>query len=212
MNDILHFLEQLLHTVPLEVFVFIGTCIDEIISPIPAFFVLVPAGIAAHVLALPLWYLTVLAVISGVARALSGYILYLCADKLEDVLFAKGRKFFGATHKDIEKYGKKLAGQKRYTSWFLLFAMHALPVFPGTLLSLGSGFIRLPLSIFISATTLGSAVVAFFFLYIGYTGTQTAGLIRGLDTTTQVVTIVLIVIILGWLAVRYIKTKQRTRS
>jgi membrane protein DedA with SNARE-associated domain len=208
MNEILQFLEHLLHTVPLEVFVFIGTCIDEIISPIPAFFVLVPAGIAAHVQVLPIWYLAVLALISGVARAISGYVLYLCADKLENILFAGNRKFFGATHKDIERYGQKLATKSAATSWWLLFSMHALPVFPGTLLSLGSGFIRLRLSIFMSATALGSTVVAFFFLYLGYSGMQTAELLKQLDVTAQVITGILIVAAAVWLFMRYRKTKK----
>ncbi|HEU5121969.1 MAG TPA: VTT domain-containing protein [Candidatus Saccharimonadales bacterium] len=212
MNDILQFLEHLITTVPLEVFIFIGTCLDEIISPIPAFFVLIPAGIAADMQNLPLWYLIVLALISGVARTLSGYILYLCADKLEDILFARGRKFFGATHKDIERYGKKLAGANGAKSWWLLFAMHALPVFPGTLLSLGSGFIRLPLAIFTSATALGSALVALLFLYLGYTGMQTASLIKGLDATTQIITIVLLCSGFAWLFVRYRRTKQHPKK
>lgn len=208
MKDILQFLEHLMTAVPLEVFVFVGTCIDEIISPIPAFFVLVPAGIAAHVQTLPLWYLMVLGLISGIARAISGYVLYLCADKLEDVLFARGRKFFGVTHKDIEQYGKKLAGKNGLKSWLLLFTMHALPVFPGTLLSLGSGFIRLPLHIFASATALGSTVVAVFFLYLGYTGIQTAELLKHLDATTQIVTVVLACLVVSWLTIRHYQAKR----
>ncbi|SRR6266496_5535224 len=211
MNDIIHFLEQLLKAVPLELFVFIGTCIDEIISPIPAFLVLIPAGIAAHIQVLPWWYLGVLALISGVARALSGYILYLLADKLEDVLFANGRrKFFGYTHEQVESYGTKLGKEKPTKSWWLLFAMHALPIFPGTLLSLGSGFIRLPLSIFMSATTLGSSVTAVFFLYLGYSGVQTAELLNRLDTSAQIITAIFILLIATWLVWRYKKAKKQS--
>lgn len=211
MNDILQFLEHLITVVPLEVFVFVGTCIDEIISPIPAFFVLVPAGIAAHMQEVPLWYLWVLAIISGIARALSGYVLYLFADKLEDIIFAKKRKLFGHSHQDIEAYGERLGGKNKAKSWLLLFFMHALPVFPGTLLSLGSGFIRLPVVIFLSSTLLGSAVAAFFFLYMGYIGIQTATLINHLDTTTQLVTIGLILLIASLLLWRYLKTRRRTK-
>jgi membrane protein DedA with SNARE-associated domain len=209
MNDIVHFLEHLVKTVPLELFVFIGTCIDEIISPIPAFLVLIPAGIAAHIQVLPWWYLGILALISGVARALSGYILYLFADKLENVLFAGNRKFFGYTHKQIEAYGTKLGKEKPVKSWWILFTMHALPVFPGTLLSLGSGFIRLPLSIFMTATTLGSTVTAVFFLYLGYSGVQTAEILNRLDTSAQITTIALIVIVVAWLLWRYKKTRKK---
>jgi membrane protein DedA with SNARE-associated domain len=208
MNDLIRFLEHLMTILPLELFVFVGTCLDEIISPIPAFLVLVPAGVAAHVQGLPWFYLGVLALISGVARALSGYVLYLLADKLEDVLFANGRKFFGATHKEIETYGKKLGTQTPIKSWLLLFFMHALPVFPGTLLSLGSGFIRLPLGIFASATLFGSAVVAVFFLFLGYSGVQSAELLKGLDSTAQIITVAFVIIVLGWVLWRYRKSKK----
>jgi membrane protein DedA with SNARE-associated domain len=209
MNEIILFLEHLMSIVPLELFVFIGTCIDEIISPIPAFIVLIPAGIAAHVQSLPWWYLGVLALISGVARTLSGYLLYFLADRLENLMFGRGRKFFGYSHAEVEAYGAKLAKTSATKSWLLLFGMHALPVFPGTLLSLGSGFIRLPFSIFASATLLGSAVVAALLLYLGYSGVQTAELLKHLDTTSQIVTIVCIVLIASWLIWRYYKSRPR---
>lgn len=210
MNEIISFLTYLMSTVPLEAFVFIGTCIDELISPIPAFLVLIPAGIAAHVQGLPWWYLSVLAVISGVARTVSGYILYIFANKLEHILFRKGRMFFGYSHQQVESYGKKLAQTSGLRSWLLLFSMHALPVFPGTLLSLGSGFIRLPLSIFASATIGGASVSAAFFLYLGYSGTDTAETLKHLDTSAQIITIVLILALLLWLAYRYIRTRRHS--
>lgn len=194
--------------VPLEIFVFIGTCIDELVSPIPAFMVLVPAGVATHVQDIPVWYLGILALISGLARTASGYILYIFADKLEDVMFARGRKFFGYSHKDVERYGKTIGKKSRTKSWLLLFCMHALPVFPGTLLSLGSGFVRLPVSIFASATFLGSAVVAILFLYLGYSGLHTTELLKQLDTSAQIMTVVVILLVAIWLIWRHSKTKQ----
>jgi membrane protein DedA with SNARE-associated domain len=208
MNDLIRFIEHLMAVLPLEVFVFVGTCLDELISPIPAFLVLVPAGVAAHIQGLPWFYLGVLALISGIARALAGYVLYLLADKLEDVLFANGRKFFGTSHKEIEAYGKKLGTQSAAKSWWLLFFMHALPIFPGTILSLGSGFIRLPVGIFMSATLFGSAVVAVFFLFLGYSGMQSAELMKGLDSTAQIVTVILAIIVAGWLVWRYQKARK----
>ncbi len=204
------FFEHLIRAVPLEVFVFIGTVIDEIISPIPAFIVLIPAGIAAHVQEYALVYLLVLGIISAVARTTAGYILYLLADKLEDVLFANGRKLFGTSHREIETIGKKLGKYRARRSWWALFTMHALPVFPGTLLSLGSGFIRLKPVIFLTATLAGSFVSALFFLYLGYAGTQTATLLAKLDKISQVVTVIFILGIIAWLIIwRRRKTQKK---
>lgn len=199
----MEFFEHLIRTLPLELFVFIGTVIDEIVSPIPAFIVLIPAGIAAHVQEHGVGYLLILGIISAIARMLAGYILYLLADKLEDVLFANGRRLFGTSHKEIEEIGKKLGRYKAYRSWLTLFAMHALPVFPGTLLSLGSGFIRLKPIIFLTATLVGSLVSALFFLYLGYAGIQTATLLAKLDQISQIITIILLVATIVWLIIRY---------
>lgn len=205
------FFEHLIYLIPLELFVFIGTAIDEIISPIPAFVVLIPAGIAAHVQALPLWYLTILSIISAVARMLAGYLLYLLADKFEDILFARGRKFFGTSHADMEGFGKKLSSRKPIQSWLALFTMHALPIFPGVLLSLGSGFIRLRVDIFLTSTLAGSFFSALFFLLLGYTGTQTAAILSQLDQTAQIFTVLAIITALIWIIALQIR-KRRGRS
>lgn len=188
---------------------FIGTAIDEILSPIPAFIVLIPAGIAAHIQSHAIGYLLVLGVISAIARALSGYVLYLLADKLEDMLFKNGRKFFGTSHKEIESIGQRLGKYSPKRSWWALFMMHALPVFPGTLLSMGSGFIRLRKSIFISATLAGSFISALFFLYIGYAGIQTATLLSRLDTVSQAITALLLLGLITWLMVRHLKIRNK---
>lgn len=204
------FFEHLIHSVPLEVFVFIGTIIDEIISPIPAFIVLIPAGVAAHVQEHGLTYLLILGVISAIARMMAGYVLYLLADKLEDVLFANNRRLFGASHKEIETIGKKLGKYKARRSWTALFLMHALPVFPGTLLSLGSGFIRLRPAIFLTATLVGSFVSAIFFLYLGYAGIQTATLLTKLDKISQIITLILLAILIAWLVIRHKRKPRKT--
>jgi len=197
----MEFLDHLIHTVPIELFVFIGTIIDEVISPIPAFVVLIPAGITAHVQLLPWFYLFVLALISGVARTIAAGFLYIISDKIEDLLFAKGRKFLGTSHKDITHFGKKLNNQAPRKSWIALFVMHAMPVFPGTILSAGSGFIQLKPSIFITATLAGSTVSALFFLYLGYTGLETANILAHLDQTSQIVTVACIVGIIAWIVI-----------
>lgn len=205
------FFEQLIHVVPLELFVFIGTVIDEIISPIPAFVVLIPAGIAAHIQELPLWHVTILAVISAVARMCAGYILYLLADKLEDIVFARKRKFFGTSHADMEGFGKKLSNRKPTQSWLALFTMHALPIFPGVLLSLGSGFIRLRVDIFLTSTLAGSFFSALFFLLLGYTGTQTAAILGQLDQTAQLFTVLVLFTLIAWGAILRFRNKRRAR-
>lgn len=204
----IEFFEHLLRYLPLEVFVFIGTVIDEILSPIPAFIVLVPAGIAAHVQLHPLYYLLVLGIISAIARMLAGYVLYLLADRLEDVVFAHKRRLFSTSHKEIEAFGKRLGKYSPVQSWLALFFMHAMPVFPGSLLSLGSGFIRLRTDIFLTATLVGSFLSSLFFLYIGYAGVQTAALLSKLDVISQITTVIVLLLLASWLLWRHFHKKK----
>lgn len=194
----MQFPEHFIQHMPLELFVFLGTILDEIISPIPAFIILVPAGIAAQVQLHPPLYLLVLAAISAIARTFAGYLLYVIADKFEDILFAHGRRLFKTSHKDVENFGKRLGHQKASRSWLALFVMHALPVFPGTLLSMGSGFIRLRISIFLTATAAGSFVSAIFFLGLGYSGIHVGEILTKLDKVAQIITVLFIVIIAVW--------------
>ena len=72
----------------------IGAFLEEIVSPIPSFVVLIPAGAAAEVQGVGLWYLVPLGLIGATGRVLASIILYAVADKAEDWLFGKGRRFF----------------------------------------------------------------------------------------------------------------------
>jgi len=99
---------------PLELFVFLGSFTEELISPIPSFVVMIPAGAAAQVQNLGWWYLIPLALIGASGRVLASMILYTVADRAEDWLFGKkGRRFFGVTHQQLEGYGQRFSGTPR---------------------------------------------------------------------------------------------------
>jgi len=197
--------------VPLEVFVFVGTFLEELISPIPSFIVMVPAGSAVQASGGSLLYLLWLATIASAGRMIAGTILYFAADKLEDVIFANGRSFWGMNHKNIEGFGKKLSKKTKHT-WLILFAVSAVPFLPTATLSLTCGFIKVRYRTFITSNFLGSIVNGFCYLYMGYVGLQAARLLGRLDFWSQIITgIAAVIAIIWWIIWRRGKSRSRKK-
>lgn len=175
----------------------VGAFVEEIISPIPSFLVLIPAGAAAHVQQASWWYLPILALIGASGRIVASVILYLLADKSENMLFGNGRRWFGLTHKQVERYGRRLSEAKR--DWLVLFLLNAIPVLPTSLLSLACGFIKINLKMFVLATFFGSAVNGLIYLSLGYAGLQAAGWLRSADAILQILMLLTVAGLLLWL-------------
>ncbi len=181
----------------------VGTFIEEVISPIPSIVVLIPAGAIASTQGLPWWYLGWLAALSGAGRVAGGALVYWLAQHLEGWVF-RNRQLFGITHKDVNRLSKRLGNRRKlWRVWLILFTLHSLPIFPGTLLSAGSGFIKIDFRIFVTATFFGSIVNACFYLAIGYTGIQATEYLSRFGTVSDVIGGVMLLAIVTWLGVRY---------
>lgn len=181
----------------------VGCFVEEIVSPIPSFVVLIPAGAAAHVQDIGWWYLPILAFIGAVGRLLAAMILYFIADKGENWLFGEGRRIFGVTHKQMESFGQRFSGSNRDLA--VLFALNAIPVLPTSLLSLACGFIKIDFRIFVIATYFGSAVNAIIYMSIGYAGFEVADSLRHLELAGQIVVGLLVVALFVW----YVRFRRR---
>jgi membrane protein DedA with SNARE-associated domain len=104
-------------SVPLELYTFVGSIIEEIIGIIPSPLVLTLAGSLALGDNKPLVYLFWLGVVGAAGKTFGGWVLYVIADKFEDVSLRFG-KWVGVSHQtveSIEKFGKV----KRMTGRFL---------------------------------------------------------------------------------------------
>jgi len=199
-DNLPHFIQHM----SLELFVFAGTFLEEVIAPIPSAIVLIPAGAAAQVQNLPVFYLFVLSLFAACGRVLGGLVLYWLADKFEDVIFAHGRTYFGTSHKQVERFGQQI-GKKNKRDWFLLFGMTAVPFFPGALLSLACGFVKVRMSTFITTTFFGTLVSGTIYLYIGFAGLQVAALLHKLELVGYGLLVVVAIYALVW----WIKRKQK---
>jgi membrane protein DedA with SNARE-associated domain len=167
-------------------FVFVGTFIEELISPIPSFLVLIPSGAAAEARHASIGYLLLLMILSACGRIIAALILYWLADKFEDKLLANGRRFFGVSHKEIERVGQRL-GKARKRDWIILFLMNAVPIFPTAALSVTCGFLKVRMKLFMLCTFFGTMVNSLIYMLIGYGGFKAATALNSIELASQVV-------------------------
>lgn len=187
----------------MELFVFAGSFLEELLSPIPAFIVLLPAGVVAAAQNQPLWYLVVIALVAGAGKLPAAAILYWLAKLFRTKAVGKRDQIFGVTQTQIRRASKQFGNTKK--GWWTLFAMHAVPVFPGTLLSLAAGFITMNVKYFVLATFLGAFVNAVLHLLIGYLGLKAIGWLQTAELASQIITI----LILGLIVLLLVRNQLR---
>ena len=211
MDTLLRWLEQLSENVPVELFAPIASFIEELIAPIPSPFVMTLSGSMAAAQGSPFWYLLVIAAIAAVGKLLASLILYIVADKAEDVILSKMGKFIGVSHEQVENFGKRFTGSRR--DYITLFLIRAAPFIPSAPVSLIAGVLALPKKLYIISTYFGTIVRDFIYLYIGYTGIEAANaIIHGFEGASSIVTIIMAVVALGILAWILIRKYKKTRD
>lgn len=170
LDFIINWLEKFSSIVPIEVFVFVGTFAEEIIAPIPSPFVMMLAGSLAYVRDYSLIRIGLLVLISTVGKTLASWILYIIADKLEDVLVLRFGKFFGITHEQIESIGGKLS--KGWKDDLLIILARAFPIIPSAPVSIACGVLKVNLRSFLLGTFVGTIFRNTAYLYLGYFGLE----------------------------------------
>lgn len=164
----IHITESSAKVMPLELFVLITSFLDDIVLPVPAPLVLIIAGSIAKAQNYIWPYIFFLAVLGAIGKTIASIILYYIGDKGEDVALKRFGKFFGLSHDQIEKIGKKL--NKGARDYIFLFLARAIPFIPSVPVSIICGIIKIKMKTYIITTFLGTTVRNIFFLYIGYIG------------------------------------------
>ena len=173
MEHIISLIKTLATTIPLDVFAFIGSFLEEIIAPIPSPLVMTTAGTLAHTQNHTLLYLFWLALAASLGKTIASWLYYVLADKSEDLVLTRFGKYVGVSHKEVENIGKHFNGT--WKDDVILLVLRSLPIMPTSLVSVVCGFIKLNMRTYLQSTFIGYFIRSFIFLYIGYTGMATYG-------------------------------------
>lgn len=195
---------------PLELFAFFASVVEEIVAPIPSPVVMIVTGSLAYIQGKTFIYLFVLTLIGALGKLLGSTVVYFIADKVEDLFSGILEKFFKVTHEDIESFGKKFTGS--YRDYFIMFLARALPIIPSSLVSIGSGVLKIPLKVFIISTLLGSLVRDFIYIYFGFAGISVLGdFIKHSESIESYIQIISLLAIFVVLIVVYLKRSKKSK-
>lgn len=172
---------DLAERIPLELFSFLGSFIEEIVAPIPSPIVMTTTGSLAALQERPLEYLLVLSVLGALGKMFGALIVYIIADKAEDLLLVKFGRLIGVTHKEVESIGKHF--HRTHKDVLVLIFLRSIPFVPSTLVSVSSGILKIDKKHFLLATFLGTIIRDSIFLYFGYRGVGAfSHILQGFDT------------------------------
>ena len=158
----------LAQSLPLELFVLIGSIVEEVIAPVPALAVMLVAGSAAAVQGLTVLDLIPLAIIAALGKALGAIVVYMISASMGTLVLTKYGRYFRVSAEEIHDLGKHLKGTKR--DYVFLTVLRALPIIPSSVVSLGCGLLKIPFKLFLITTFIGTIVRDGIFLYVGYSG------------------------------------------
>lgn len=209
MDQIINLIKTLANIIPLDMFAFVGSLLEEIVAPIPSPLVMTTAGTLAHTQNHTLLYLLWLALIASFGKTIASWLYYVLADKTEDLILTRFGKFIGISHKEVESIGKHFNGTWRDD--VVLLVVRALPIMPTSLVSVVCGFIKLNMRTYLQSTFIGYFIRSFIFLYLGYTGMATYGnaeeSISNIESLIKIALVFGLVILLGWIFYKRSKGK-----
>lgn len=203
------YLLNLIETLPLEVFVFIASFIEEVLAPVPSAAVLLATGSFAAIQERSLSALIPLAFIAALGKTIGAIIVYFFSEKIGGLMITKFGRFFDITSDDVENLRSKITGSTK--DYFLLIFFRALPILPSAVVSIGCGLLKIPFRIYIVSTIIGTLLRDSIFLYVGYTGTE---LLHALATKSTGVESLIQTIILAVIGVSlfYLYLKRRNKN
>jgi len=167
-TEFTQFLTSFAHTVPLPIFVLVASFIEEVIAPIPSPFVMTAAGSLVASQGKTLFYLGVMAVVGSFGKTVGSWIIYMIADKFEDVVITKFGKYLGVSHQDTEGIGAML--NKGMRDDVAIFLLRAIPIIPTAPVSVLGGLLKFNLKTYLTASFFGLIVRNIFYLSLGYIG------------------------------------------
>lgn len=168
MDKIYLWLQQMAIDTRLEVFVVVGSLIEELVGPIPSPFIMTTAAIIAQEQGYPFWEVLLVTFLAAFVKTIMAIFGYFVADKASYLVVGKWGKYIGISSGDVEGWGRMLKG--KWWDDVLLLALRAIPIFPTLLVTLACGFVKYPKKAFISMTFWGIYLRSVLYVWIGYFG------------------------------------------
>lgn len=152
--------------VPLEVYVAVGTFVEEVLAPIPSPIIMTLAGTLAATKQTPVWYLIILGLIGAVTKTFASLILYWIGDKAEDLLVGRLGKYVGISQKEVEKIGAQFSGNNRDV--VVLILARAIPIMPTSPVSVVCGIVKMDVKNYLLGTFIGTWLRGMMYLLVGF--------------------------------------------
>lgn len=193
--------------VPLEIFVIVGSLLEEIIAPIPSPLVMLTVGSFAQAQGRGFGYLIYIGFLAAASKTIGCWFFYFLGDRAEDFISQRFGKIIGFSHQEIENIGRVFDGTKKDD--FILAIIRAIPIMPTTPVSLACGFIKMDLFSYLRSTFIGNFIRGMLFGYIGYSGLLVLlSLINGINTLESLMNIVIVLVLVGLLGAVYYKRRK----
>ena len=154
---------------PLEVFVFIGSILEEVVPPIPTPLIMSLAGYIANQRDAHFLYFIFLALIGALGKTVASVIFYFVGDRAQDVVITRWGKFLGLEKEKLDKLSTLL--NKGWWDEILLVVLRILPLIPTFIVSLACGVLNTPLRTFVWTTLVGSFIRNLILVWLGVAGT-----------------------------------------
>lgn len=210
-SEIEAFIISQIETIPLELFVFLASFIEEVIAPVPSSAVLLLTGSFAAIQERTLFELLPLALLATLGKTIGAILVYYFSDKIGDLTVTRFGKYFGVTKEAITNFGKKITGSPR--DYLLLIAFRALPIVPSSVVSIGCGLLKINFQLFLITTLIGTIVRDVIFLYIGYRGTQVLNTVVAHSTNIEyLIQTIFLIFFIAVLAFFYFKRKKSQKG
>ena len=155
--------------VPLEIFSFGGSLLEEIISPIPSYLVMGIVGSLAFGKSLGFWYIVFLTLLGALGKTLGSGLYYFIGDTLEDKFRGTLSKLFKTSPEKIENFGKRFTGAHWKDGGFIFLA-RLFPLTPVTPFSLACGVLKINFKVYFIASFLGNFFKDVMYVALGYYG------------------------------------------
>lgn len=154
---------------PLELFAFGGSLLEEVISPIPGYLVMGIIGSLAFAQKLGPWNIAFLILLGAFGKTLGAALYYFIGDTLEDVFRGTLSRFFRVSPGAIENFGKRFTGA-HWKDGGLIFLLRLFPLTPATPFSLVCGVLKIQFGVYFLGTFLGNFCKDIIYVLLGYYG------------------------------------------